>query len=84
MVNYNTLNQSTDLFAPVVFRSNFNEFESINSNQAWSLFFTRGVEDKGLGSNPETGRLFNNILLAIAGSSALAGVMFTYGPWWVA
>ena len=29
-----------DLFAPVVFRSDFNQGEQINNNQAWSLFFT--------------------------------------------
>ena len=38
-----------DLFAPVIFRSDFNSFTPISGNQAWSLFFTGGKEDKGLG-----------------------------------
>jgi hypothetical protein len=47
--------KNKNLFAPVVFRSNFNNFEKINANQAWSLFFTGGKEDKGLGFEPEFG-----------------------------
>jgi hypothetical protein len=55
-----------DLFAPVVFRSEFNNFKPISGNEAWSLFFTGGQEDKELGINPETGRFFTNTLAAIA------------------
>ncbi|PZV27698.1 MAG: hypothetical protein DCF12_03130 [Snowella sp.] len=55
-----------DLFAPVVFRSEFNSFKPISGNEAWSLFFTGGQEDKELGINPETGRFFTNTLTAIA------------------
>ena len=38
--------QNKDLFAPVVFRSDFNNFKPINANQAWSLFFTAGRKIK--------------------------------------
>ncbi|KHG39102.1 MAG: hypothetical protein HEQ20_18170 [Aphanizomenon flos-aquae KM1D3_PB] len=37
-----------DLIGPVVFRPDFNNFETINVNQAWSLFFSAGQDDKGL------------------------------------
>jgi hypothetical protein len=63
------------LIGPVVFRPDFNaQAEVINANQAWSLFFTAGKEDKVLGFNAETGRFFTNLLLA-AGAA---------GVFWVA
>ncbi|TVQ07470.1 MAG: hypothetical protein EA368_14140 [Leptolyngbya sp. DLM2.Bin27] len=68
---------SQDLFGPVVFRPSFNRAEKINANQAWSLFFTAGQEDKKLGSNSETGRLFTNLLAAIAVTGSLGAVIFT-------
>ncbi len=49
----NDLNfKSPELFGPVVFRSDFNSFKTINASQAWSLFFTGGREDKKLDYNP--------------------------------
>jgi len=64
-----------DLLGPVVFRPDFNNFETINVNQAWSLFFTAGKEDKVLGQNPELGKFFTYLLIAIgATGSLLAGV----------
>lgn len=68
---------SQDLLGPVVFRPNFNEFENINSNQAWSLFFSAGQDDKTLGEQQEFGNLFNNILIAIGVTGVLWGVYFT-------
>lgn len=67
-----------DLFAPVVFRSDFNKFEPINANQAWSLFFTAGNEDKELGFEPEVGRFFTNLLIAAGVMGSLWGVVFTH------
>lgn len=66
-----------DLFAPVVFRSDFNKFEAISTNQAWSLFFTAGNEDKELGFNPEAGRFFTNILIGIGVVGMIGGSVFT-------
>ncbi|AFY76724.1 MAG: hypothetical protein IGR93_12870 [Hydrococcus sp. C42_A2020_068] len=66
-----------DLFAPVVFRSNFNNFEKLDANQAWSLFFTAGNEDKSLGFNREFGRFFNNLLIAIGVAGIIWGLFFT-------
>lgn len=67
-----------DLFAPVVFRSDFNNFQKINGNQAWSLFFTAGNEDKELGFEPEFGRFFTNLLIAIGVVGIIGGVVFTH------
>ncbi|ARV60801.1 hypothetical protein BZZ01_21225 [Nostocales cyanobacterium HT-58-2] len=62
-----------ELLGPVVFRPDFNSFESININQAWSLFFTAGQEDKALGPNAELGKFLTYLLIAIA----LAGSLWT-------
>ncbi|MGH2414632.1 MAG: hypothetical protein ACRDEA_13300 [Microcystaceae cyanobacterium] len=56
----------TDLIGPVVFRPDFNNFEAITVNQAWSLFFTAGQEDKALGVNPELGQFFTYLVIGIA------------------
>ncbi|MBR8826429.1 MAG: hypothetical protein DSM107014_00750 [Gomphosphaeria aponina SAG 52.96 = DSM 107014] len=66
-----------DLFSPVVFRSDFNNFEAINANQAWSLFFTAGKEDKELGFEPEIGRFFTNLLIAVGVTGIIWGLFFT-------
>jgi hypothetical protein len=65
------------LMGPVVFRPDFNNrAEVISANQAWSLFFTAGQEDKALGFNPELGRFFTNLLLAIGGAGVLWVLLF--------
>lgn len=65
------------LMGPVVFRPSFNEqSEEISANQAWSLFFTAGQEDKALGFNTETGRFFTNLLMAIAVSGVVGALVF--------
>lgn len=65
------------LMGPVVFRPSFNEqSEEINANQAWSLFFTGGQEDKALGFNTEAGRFFTNLLMAIAVSGIVGALVF--------
>ncbi|EKQ66948.1 hypothetical protein OsccyDRAFT_4764 [Leptolyngbyaceae cyanobacterium JSC-12] len=66
------------LIGPVVFRPEFNaQSEVITANQAWSLFFTAGQEDKALGFNAEAGRFFTNLLLAIAAVGVLWAVLFS-------
>lgn len=69
--------KNKDLFAPVVFRSDFNRGESININQAWSLFFTTGQEDKALGFEPELGSFFTNILIAVGVTGIVWGLFFS-------
>jgi hypothetical protein len=67
-----------DLFLPVIFRPDFNSFASINSNQAWSLFFTAGRAEQKLGFNPELGRFFTNLLIASVVTVILWGTFFTH------
>ncbi|NJL47710.1 MAG: hypothetical protein HC929_09800 [Leptolyngbyaceae cyanobacterium SM2_5_2] len=71
---------SQGLFGPVVFRPGFNQAEVINANQAWSLFFTAGKEDKMLGTSPESGRLFNNLLIAVGIVGVVGASIFTASP----
>lgn len=66
-----------ELFGAVVFRPSFNNAEKISANNAWSLFFTAGREDKKLGFNPEAGRLFNNLLLATGVVGSVWATLFT-------
>jgi len=66
-----------DLLGPVVFRPDFNNFEKINTTQAWSLFFTAGKEDKVLGQNDEFGKFFTNLLIAIGVAGCIWGTVFT-------
>ncbi len=67
-----------DLLGPVVFRPDFNSFETINVNQAWSLFFTAGKEDKVLGQNSELGRFFTYLLIAIGATGSLLAGAFIH------
>lgn len=67
------------LLGPVVFRPDFNsQEETVNVNQAWSLFFTAGREDKVLGFNPEVGRFFTNLLVAIGVVGILWATLFNH------
>ncbi len=66
-----------DLLGPVVFRPSFNQFENINANQAWSLFFSAGQDDKILGEQRELGNLFTNLLIAIGVTGTIWGIYFT-------
>ncbi|WP_414544276.1 hypothetical protein [Nostoc sp. CCY0012] len=65
-----------DLIGPVVFRPDFNNFETINANQAWSLFFTAGQQDNSLGQETELGKFFTNVLIAIGVSGTLWATFF--------
>jgi hypothetical protein len=66
-----------DLFAPVIFRSNFNQFDRIGNNQAWSLFFTAGKEDKALGLGTELGNFFSNTLAAVVVTGSIGALIFS-------
>ncbi len=73
-MNQNLDFNSPELFAPVVFRSAFNNFEVINPTQAWSLLFTGGKEDKVLLAG--VGLFYTNVLLAIIASGIAAELVF--------
>lgn len=64
--------------AVTVFNSEFNDFTPLTSNQAWSLFFTAGRDKTALGSNPELGNFFNNILKAVVVAVVVAAFTFRY------
>lgn len=66
-----------DLIGPVVFRPDFTNFEKINPNQAWSLFFTAGQDDKALGQEIELGKFFTNLLIAVGVTGILWGTFFS-------
>lgn len=65
------------LIGPVIFRPEFNsQTEAITTNQAWSLFFTAGQEDKALGFNVEAGQFFTNLLIAFGAAGILWALFF--------
>ncbi|WP_414570730.1 hypothetical protein [Nostoc sp. CCY 9925] len=66
-----------DLIGPVVFRPNFNNFATINVNQAWSLFFSAGQDDKVLGEETELGKFFTNLLIAVGVTGTLWAIYFS-------
>ena len=68
--------RNPDLFGHAAFRSTFNNFENINSTQAWSLLFTAGQNDAALGINPAVGNVFNSLLLAAVGTGILSTIVF--------
>lgn len=65
---------------PVVFQENFNQFQTIDANQAWSLFFTAGKGEKKLGFNPESGRFFTFTLMAIVATGVVWSYFFSHQP----
>ena len=68
--------RNPDLFGHTTFRSTFNNFEDINSTQAWSLFFTAGQNDAALGFNPAVGNVFNSLVLSAVGMGILSTLLF--------
>lgn len=68
-----------DSFPATVFNADFNDFAPISANQAWALFFTLGRDDAALGDNPEVGRMFNNILIAIVVTFIIGALTFYSG-----
>jgi hypothetical protein len=66
-----------DLIGPVVFRPDFNNFETINVNQAWSLFFSAGQDDKVLGEETELGKFFTNLLIAVGVTGSVWAIYFS-------
>ncbi|MBD2312275.1 hypothetical protein H6G20_11430 [Desertifilum sp. FACHB-1129] len=67
------------LIGPVVFRPDFNTpEETISVNQAWSLFFTAGQEDKVFDFNGEAGRFLTYLLLAVSVTGVLGVTLFSH------
>jgi hypothetical protein len=70
-----------ELLGPVVFRPEFNDFQQINANQTWSLFFTAGQDDKALGQNAEFGKFFTYLLIALGVAGSIGASIFTNLIW---
>lgn len=59
---------------PVVFQSQFNEFENINATNAWSLFFSGGKSEDAVGIGPTFGRLLTLITVAFVAVGIVTAV----------
>lgn len=65
-----------NLFTPIAFREDFNQFAKLSENQAWSLFFTASREDNALGFNRSVGRFWTGLVVAAAIESILGIIIF--------
>lgn len=59
-----------------IFNDEFNHFQKINANQAWSLFFSGSNKDRLLGSNTKIGNYLTFSLLGAIIASAIEIVVF--------
>jgi len=67
---------SKDLFTPIAFREDFNQFARLSQTQAWSLFFTASREDNALGFNRSVGRFWTGLVAAVVIESILGIIIF--------
>lgn len=65
-----------NLFTPIAFREDFNQFARLSETQAWSLFFTASREDNALGFSRTTGRFWTGLLVATVIESVLGVIVF--------
>jgi hypothetical protein len=65
-----------DLFTPIAFREDFNQFARLSETQAWSLFFTASREDNALGFSRAAGRFWTGLLVATVLESILGVIIF--------
>ena len=56
---------------PTLFTPDFNQFQTINVTQAWSLFFTASRSKAALGNNSSVGYIITIALLA----AVVAGIL---------
>jgi hypothetical protein len=66
----------TNLYIPIGFREDFNNFAKLSATQAWSLFFTASREDSALGLSRAAGRFWTGLLIASIVESILGVVIF--------
>jgi hypothetical protein len=65
-----------NLYTPIVFRPDFNQFAPLSATQAWSMFFTASREDTALGFDTKSGQFWNNLVLAVVASGILGVLVF--------
>jgi hypothetical protein len=67
---------STNLFTPIAFRKDFNQFARLSQTQAWSMFFTASREDNALGFSKAVGRFWTGLVIAAIVESILGVTIF--------
>lgn len=67
------------LSTPTIFRHEFNQAQTLSVTQAWSLFFTAGQNVDGLGTDPDLGKSFTNILLRVVVTGAVGSLIYFQG-----
>ena len=65
-----------NLFTPIAFREDFNQFARLSETQAWSLFFTASREDNALGFKRAVGRFWTGLVVAVVIESILGIIIF--------
>lgn len=65
-----------NLFTPIAFREDFNNFAKISETQAWSMFFTASREDNALGFSRSAGRFWTGMVIATVVEAILGVTIF--------
>ncbi|MBD2186858.1 hypothetical protein [Pseudanabaena mucicola] len=65
-----------NLFTPIAFREDFNNFAKISETQAWSMFFTASREDNALGFSRSAGRFWTGLVIATVVEAILGVTIF--------
>ncbi len=65
-----------NLFTPIAFRDDFNQFARLSETQAWSLFFTASREDNALGFDRTAGRFWTGLVVASIIEAIIGIVIF--------
>lgn len=59
----------------LIFTSSFNQFQLINSTQAWSLFLTGCKKDDSFGKNPMIGKYLTTAILGAIIAQILEAIL---------
>ncbi len=65
-----------NLFTPIAFREDFNQFARLSETQAWSMFFTASREDNALGFSKSIGRFWTGLVIASVVEAMLGATIF--------
>ncbi len=65
-----------NLFTPIAFREDFNQFALLSETQAWSMFFTASRDDNALGFSKSTGRFWTGLVIATVVEAMLGATIF--------
>lgn len=60
----------------LIFTPDFNQFQTINATQAWSLFLTGCKTDNSFGTNPMVGKYVNVAILGAAIAQIVELIIF--------